>query len=227
MSLRPDPWLSGVLGYAAFVVDGDAEEGSSGPAFHWAKVVVEDVARVQRLAAAGFAVVDVNVTLTLDPASACVARRSVEVERARREHAEALLDVAGSCFRYSRFHLDPKIPQEVADRVKREWVRSYLEGRRGVELLAAVEAGRPVGFLAVLEAGDSRVIDLVGVALDAQRRGVGTSLVSAFVERHGPQVDELRVGTQIANVPSFRLYVAQGFTISSAAYVLHRHVEGQ
>ncbi len=52
--------------------------------------------------------------------------------------------------------------------MKREWVRSYVEGRRGIELLAAGTDG----FLAVLEAPDgARVIDLVGVAQAAQGRG--------------------------------------------------------
>ena len=34
---------------------------------------------------------------------------------------------------------------------------------------------------------------------------------------------ELRVGTQAANVPSVRLYEPLGFSLASAAYVLHLH----
>ena len=54
-------------------------------------------------------------------------------------------------------------------------------------------------------------------------QGVGAALVSAFVQRHGPLATELRTGTQIANVPSLRLYERLGFSISSASYVLHLH----
>ena len=104
----------------------------------------------------------------------------------------------------------------------REWARSYIEGNRGLELLVADADGEVAGFLAVLETPDSRVIDLIGVAPDAQRAGVGTALVTSFVARHASTARELRVGTQ-TNTPSLRLYAQHGFVPVSAAYVLHRH----
>ena len=220
MPAREDPWLAGVLGRPVYDVDG---EPGDEPGFHYAKVDVEDVARVHALSARGFYTVDVNVTLAHERSTA---GGGGDVEVARPEHHGALLDVAGSCFRYSRFHLDPQLPDELADAVKREWVRSYVEGTRGLELLAAVDEGAPAGFLAVLERDGARVIDLIGVAPSAQGRGVGKALVQAFVSRHSAPGRELLVGTQAANVPSLRLYAALGFSIRSSAYVLHRHVEG-
>ncbi|MGH2933087.1 MAG: GNAT family N-acetyltransferase [Gaiellaceae bacterium] len=185
---------------------------------HTVKVPASEVAAVAELEALGFGVVDVNVTLERTGFDG-VASPSVAV--ATPEQHDALLDVAGSCFRYSRFHLDPHIPRESADRVKREWVRSYVEGRRGIELLASGTDG----FLAVLEAPDgARVIDLVGVATSAQGRGAGEALVVAFAARHGGGGRTLRVGTQVANVPSLRLYEKLAYRIVGATYVLHRHV---
>ena len=212
---RRDGWLSDVLGFDAWT--GSAPAGVA-PALVTRRVPTDDVDGLRAAEALGFSVVDVNVTLEragFDSAPA----PSVAV--ATPDQFDALLDVAGSCFRYSRFHLDPHIPRDAADRVKREWVRSYVEGRRGIELLAAGTDG----FLAVLEAPDgARVIDLVGVAPSAQGRGLGEALVTAFGSRHGEGGRTLRVGTQIANVPSLRLYEKLGFRIVSAAYVLHRHV---
>lgn len=223
--IHEDAWLSDVLGRAAFAVVGDPEvPAAPRPALYYAKVDAADVALVRRLLTRGFAPVDVNLTLARAGTPVPESTAGVDVATARPEHAEGLLELAGGCFRYSRFHLDPLIAQEDADRVKREWVRSYLDGRRGIELLAALERGRPVGFLAVLAAGDARVIDLVGVAPHAQARGVGGALVAEFIARHGPAAAELRVGTQVANVPSLRLYERFGFRISHAAYVLHLHV---
>jgi ribosomal protein S18 acetylase RimI-like enzyme len=214
---RRDGWLSDVLGFDAWI---GAAPADSERALVTRRVPVEDVDVLGEAAQLGFAVVDVNVTLERSGSDG-VGADDGAVAPATEEQAAALLDVAGSCFRYSRFHLDPLIPQEAADRVKREWVRSYVEGRRGVELLAAGTDG----FLAALEAEDgARVIDLVGVAPKAQGRGVGESLVAAFVRRHGAGGRTLRVGTQVANVPSLRLYEKLGFRIVSAAYVLHRHV---
>ena len=59
------------------------------------------------------------------------------------------------------------------------------------------------------------------VATDANGRGVGSALCAAFAQRYRgmPRI----VGTQIANVPSIRLYTKLGFVFSKSAYVLHLH----
>jgi len=218
-----DHWLSDVLGFDVYWVkpDAAAQVRDTGRALYTCKVPAEDVVTGAALAEAGFRVVDVNVTLER---RGDVCASGAPVAPATASQHEALLEIAGSCFRYSRFHLDPLIPREVADRVKREWVRSYVEGRRGIELLASADGQRPNGFLAVLEAPDgARVIDLVGVAPDTQRQGIGKALVVEFVRRHADGARTLRVGTQAANIPSLRLYEKLGFRTVSAAFVLHRH----
>jgi ribosomal protein S18 acetylase RimI-like enzyme len=218
---RRDAWLSGVLGFDAWnatVESVDALPGSGPRALQTVKLAATEAAAVGELEARGFRVVDVNVTFERKGFDG-LAVSAVAV--ATPAQHEALLRIAGTCFRYSRFHLDPMVPRDAADRVKREWVRSYVEGTRGLELLAAGTEG----FLAVLEAPDgARVIDLVGVAANAQRRGVGEALVAAFGSRHGSDGRTLRVGTQVANVPSVRLYEKLGFRIVSASFVLHRHL---
>jgi ribosomal protein S18 acetylase RimI-like enzyme len=221
MAVRADRWLAGVLGAPVHVVEPGGEP-PQGPGLAYAKVPAADTAEVDRLAALGFRVVDVNVTLERRGPAERAQPASVVVAAER--HAAALLDVAERSFRLSRFHLDPRIPGELADRVKREWVRSYLEGRRGLELLAALDGrGEAVGFLAVLEAGGARVIDLVAVAPEARGRGHGDALVAAFVARHAPAAERLLVGTQAANAPSIRLYEKHGFRFREAKLVMHRH----
>jgi dTDP-4-amino-4,6-dideoxy-D-galactose acyltransferase len=221
LAAHRDDWLSDVLGIPSFSVDG----GESEPApagFYYAKVDVGDVSSVEKLTGRGFRVVDVNVVLTRDPDRPAL-EPSLNVVAAEPEHADKVLEIAGNCFRFSRFHLDPRIGVDAANRVKREWARSHVEGRRGVGLLVALLDGEVAGFLAVLDAPPARVIDLIGVAPRAQGQGVGKALVAAFVELHGPGAGELRVGTQIANVPSLRLYAKTGFVATSSAYVLHLH----
>jgi GNAT superfamily N-acetyltransferase len=219
---REDAWLARVLERPVFVVEAPWTTPCDA-GFCYAKVPVDEIAAARRLAGLGFALVDINITFSHTGAAA-IPPSPVRAEPARHEHFDALIDIAGRCFRYSRFHLDPQISDEAANRVKSEWVRSYTEGRRGVELLAAVDRGQPLGFLAVLADGPRRIIDLVGVAPEAQGRRLGSALVSAFVERHR-DAEELLVGTQAANVPSLRLYSRHGFTVSRAAFVFHRHAE--
>jgi ribosomal protein S18 acetylase RimI-like enzyme len=140
-----------------------------------------------------------------------------------------VLDIARHCFTYSRFHLDPFLTREQANQIKTEWVRNYLLGRRGEQLLVAESDGVPVGFLAVLAAeakGRScRVIDLIGVSAAHQGRGVGESLISHFIQDSAGRCDLLRVGTQVANTAAARLYERCGFRLGESAYVLHAHVD--
>lgn len=236
MAIGEDGWLTAVLGYPVYSLSAETPPEQlrehaqrTQRALYFAKVATAEVAAARALTEAGMYVVDAAVTLSREPGSrtpaAATACRVAPLEPA---WSADVLDVAGSCFRRSRFHLDPEIPDELAHRVKREWIRSYVEGARGVELLVALQDDTPVGFLAVLEqeldGRRMRVIDLVGVAPQAQGRGVGVALVTRFVERHEAAADELRVGTQIANTPSLKLYARLGFAVSHSSYVLHQHV---
>jgi GNAT superfamily N-acetyltransferase len=241
---EPDDWLAGVFGYPVFRLcvpeqgtNGAAESvplarlGEEREAFYYAKVAASHVAGVQALTAAGFHPVDMNLTLEQEATGARQGGLLEElgVRAVRDEDGTHLLDIAGSCFVYSRFHLDPLVPAATADAVKREWVRSYLQGRRGEAMLVAETAGRPAGFLAVLAARSGgktvRVIDLVGVGKEHQGRGIGRRLVEAFRRVYAGRCELLRVGTQAANMPSLRLYQRCGFQLAGAAWVLHAHVK--
>jgi GNAT superfamily N-acetyltransferase len=230
-----DAWLSAIFGRAVFRVGTECQADALRAhahglpaAFYYAKVETTEPGAVRDLGAAGLAVVDVNVTLDRSPAPAASTTTDVHVDDVRPEQHAAVLDIAGRAFRYSRFHLDPLIPRALAHRVKREWIASYLTGRRGERLLVATLDGRPVGFLAVLAAEAqgkvARVIDLVATAPEAQGLGVGTALVSAFIRVAAPKSDVLRVGTQVANAPSIRLYTRLGFQVARSTYVMHAHV---
>ncbi|MBI4615894.1 MAG: GNAT family N-acetyltransferase [Planctomycetes bacterium] len=248
LTIDRDAWLSTTMGREVFRMEVAAREAGrgltgaelgelevharrGGPAMYFAKVGTQDVGIVRDLSRAGFYVVDVSVTFALEAGAMLPAGRlaaDIGVSQARREEAEAVLAIAGSCFRYSRFHQDPALPRELADRVKREWIANYVRGARGDALLAGRSGSIPAGFLAALRTReDSRevaVIDLVGVDPRHQGRGVGRALVDAFLARYSGSCHLFRVGTQAANVPSIRLYEGAGFRVERCQYVLHRHV---
>lgn len=246
MELRPDRWLSEVLGRAVFSLAdfddrplgraaGSVEKHArlNGPAMYDAKFAADRVDIARALGAVGFFTVDVNVTFAIDRRSALPAPDpvpSVSVRPAREEDRAAVLDLAGTAFRYSRFHLDPLIDRSAADRVKREWIRSYFEGRRGEALWVAVRDGIVAGVLAVLDGREGgtrvRTIDLIGVAPSAQRQGVGTALVASFISSYRETSGRLEVGTQVANTPSIALYERCGFTVRRARSVMHAHLGG-
>jgi len=241
MRVCRDEWLTDVMGRPAFRVDIESAssvtdlsvlENAAGSlrSFYYAKVPVDRVDLVRCLTAYGFYAVDVNVTFgrVAQGATAGARSESVLVRPAEEGDAEPVLDIAGTAFRYSRFHLDPAIEPAVANRIKREWIANYLNDRRGLRLFVAVVGTRIAGFLAALGADREgkriRLIDLIAVSTRDRQCGVGRELVSRFVDEFAPQADLLEVGTQIANTPSIRLYERSGFSIVRSAYVLHKHL---
>lgn len=241
-AIRPDPWLTAIFGRDVFRVDGcgrgaaiagivDEHKRQQARAFYYAKIDAADVPTVAALTAAGMTVVEVNVTF----GAAAGARRdvadpgeSVVITRASAADADGLLQVAATSFRYSRFHLDPLVADSLANRIKREWVASYLAGRRGDDLWTIRCNGEIAGLLAVIGGDDGGVrhktIDLVAIAPAFQGRGIGHAVMRFFFRRYADACDRLRVGTQVANVPSMRLYEAAGMRIERSQYVLHMHV---
>lgn len=238
MRIEPDLWLQGLFGHGVFRVT-PSDQVAAEPlyraaggqqAFFYAKVPVTEVRRVGILTELGFKVVDVNVTFERQPGGGAPA--AAPVRPAEPGDREQVLAIAASCFVYSRFHLDPLVAPCLADQIKRAWVESYLEKKRGDLLLVAQVEGRPVGFLAGLAAAvggrPAWVIDLMGVDRAIQRQGIGSSLVREFIQLAAGRCEVLSVGTQVANAPSMRLYEGCGFRMAEAAYVLHAHLrEGE
>jgi GNAT superfamily N-acetyltransferase len=246
VKIREDSWLSEIFGYPVFRVEpgderaaaplGDVvrnHESRHSSAMYYAKIDADRIETVRELSRVGFYVVDVNVTFGVPAAD--VTGRGQPADSGRHmireiapEHHEAVLRIAATCFKHSRFHLDPLIPVDVANRIKHDWILNYIKKERGEQLWVALHDGWPAGFLAVL-ASDSggrrtRTIDLIGVDSGFQGRGFGASLVAFFIDRYAEVSDYLQVGTQVANVPSMKLYQKFGFAIVKAQYVLHKHV---
>lgn len=231
-SIAADDWLTQALGMPAFAVRPPLPAALAAelarlpdPAFCFARVPATDAAAVAQLEAAGFRPVGEQLTFerAAEPAPAVP---GVEVRRAAPQDRDAVLDIAGSCFTLSRFHQDSRIGVQAANALKRAWMANCLDGKRGEEVLVALDRGCPAGFLAVLLARDVAIIDLIGVATQSRRRGIGASLVDAFIARWRGRTARLRVGTQAANAPSIRLYERRGFRLAGAASVLHAHLRG-
>jgi ribosomal protein S18 acetylase RimI-like enzyme len=204
-----------------------------GRAFYYAKVDTAEIEAVRQLGAVGFYPVEVNVTFGLDTRSGRLplidrGTGDGEIAPVGAGQHEEVLEIAGTTFRYSRFHLDPLIPEAVANRIKREWVGNYLNKKRGEQLWVASAGGRAAGFLAVLASTEGgkevRTIDLIGVGREFQRRGIGLGLTRFFIEHYWDRCHYLQVGTQIANLASLRLYQKAGWQVAKTAYVMHLHI---
>lgn len=248
MQILNDDWFAKIFGREVFKVSftsGVFQEekaaamlrehiGARPRAMYYTKIDTARIDVVRMLSALGFYVVDVNVTFELSAKSplcearpAAASRCTIREVRGAQEEKE-VLEVAASSFRYSRFHLDPLTSKSIANRIKHDWVLSYVRKQRGHRLLGAFIDGHVAGFVAVLDSQAqnrrTRTIDLIGVSPDFQKQGVGKALMEHFISSNKSQCDYLRVGTQAANLPSMRLYQKFGFAIVETSYVLHLHL---
>jgi ribosomal protein S18 acetylase RimI-like enzyme len=238
--LAADAWLGAILGLpvyrvadAAALADILATEGSDAAAawrqllaaavFVYAKVPTDRPEVTQALEGVGFRVVDTNVTYDKPIPRGTRAADQTDIRMARPEDQEGTVALARTAFRFSRFHLDPAIPAETANRIKGEWAANFFRDQRGEAMILAFAGGQPAGFLQLLVPEPrTLIIDLIAVAESVRRRGLAGRMV-AFAEAAFPEAQRIVVGTQIANTPSVRCYEGLGFRLSASAYVLHCH----
>jgi ribosomal protein S18 acetylase RimI-like enzyme len=232
-AITADHWLGERLGKPTWRVVA-ATQGtepleslaSRGKLFAYAKVPVTALTSVQALVAEGFFPVDVAVAFE-GPAVGGTAAEACRYARA--DDRDAVTRIAGQTFEFSRFHLDPKIPREIADRLKAQWTASFFSGGRGDAMAVATVAGEVVAFLQLFYLpGDTLLIDLIGVARGFQGRGIARELIRFACTQPAPgraAPGRVKVGTQIANTRSVRLYESLGLRLTDAQYVLHLHRE--
>lgn len=131
--------------------------------------------------------------------------------------------LAKDCFYTDRFHRDNSIPHTEAEKVKEEWLRNALAGKRGDRVFLAVDDRNfPLGFLVVIHGKDKVIVDLFGVSNKAKGQKVGSSLMRWLVLNYPGQT--IQAGTQIDNLLAINLYKKFGIDkIVDFKYVLHLH----
>ncbi len=252
--LTTDHWLAGLLRRDAYNLHVDSElirlvrkreynksdsdnlpilfKRRSQPAFAAAKVPTTNLAACHFLEEQGFRLVDTNVTFwkTASAEPQQSVGDKIIFRRAEPDDREAVVDIARRSFRYSRFHLDPVIPDELANEIKATWAENFFNGQRGDEMVVSVADGKICGFALLLAAPKPAfTIDLIAVDPDLQRRGAAAGMIhfaeKLFLDR-SPDITLPRVffvGTQLANQPSIALYEKLGFRMTSSQYVFHYH----
>jgi len=234
LKIDPDAWLAGLMGRPVNRVAGPVASGAekeavralaelaAAPGFAYARVPTAEVRLTHLLEDAGFRLVDTGITLEA-ATIAGTARPGSDTRLARAGDATAVAEIARTAFRYSRFHLDPRIPATLANEIKREWAANYFRGQRGDHMVVAERSGSVVGFLQLLAGKDGALtIDLIAVTEAQRGQGLASDMIR-FAARECGAPALLRVGTQAANVASLRLYERLGFTVAGTSHVFHLH----
>ena len=227
-----DSWLSSIIGKPVWYV----VERSNGIALHelkfetpglfCSKCDVQEIKKVSALTNKGFHIVDTNLTFEAN-AKHFASEKKDYIRHAIDSDRESIMQLAGEVFQFSRFHLDPLILKEIANKIKFLWAGNFFNGQRGDYMFLAEIEGRIAGFIQIIWGNAGRmIIDLIGVALNFRGHGVGRALMEYAahfgIENTNSQL-MVQVGTQVANVPALRLYEALGMKIRSGKYILHYH----
>ena len=228
-SATNDAWIGAQLGKIAIRVGlaSDArttlQSALDGCDFAYARVPCAPADAAVTLQDAGFRVVD--TALSFEANAGEVPRNAMAARFATASDRDAVAAIAGTSFRYSRFHIDPSIPAAVANGIKRDWAGNYFAGARGDAMIVAEISGQIAGFLQVIARGGDCVIDLIATAPSFERRGVARGMIGFLAERGVGQraPGRIAVGTQAANVPSCRLYECLGFRLIRSDFILHYH----
>ena len=192
--------------------------------FMFTKIPVNEILTANFFQQAGFKLVDTNIVLektisavTDNTDNGFKIRFSVPEDQSEVEK------IAENSFKYSRFHLDPGIPQKKANQIKVEWVNNYYANKRGNWMVVAVIDNRIVGFLQLLAGmNNTLIIDLIATDIKFRKKGIAKAMI-AFAETSLKTFDKIRTGTQISNIPAIRLYENLAFKICQADYVFHFH----
>lgn len=242
--LYDDQWLAKLIGKACYRVSlagwtvGDAhdrvrrqrlDEIARTESFVYAKVSTESREVSRWLQEQGFFLIDTAITLeksiSVDRSSDDCNDVSFCVRLAQPGDADEVAALAARAFSSDRFHADPLIPNETADRIKAQWARNFFRGERGDAMIIAETDGAISGFNQILLPRDgSLVIDLIAVAPEHRGRGIAAAMTRS-AETAFDNIERILVETQIANKPSLTLYQSVGFRLSNSKYVFHRHGE--
>lgn len=191
--------------------------------FVYTKVPVCDVSVVRMLESLGFNVVDTQVIFEKSTERLPAVGMPVRARMAVPTDELRVRKIAETSFVYSRFHLDPRISDRSANGIKADWAGNFFKGERGDAMVIAEHDGKRCGFLQLVYMDDILLIDLIATVPGFRKKGIARSMIGFALENLAAAFSGMRVGTQVANIPSQRLYASLGFKPVSASYILHHH----
>ena len=188
------------------------------------KVDTDNIKWVNFLENNGFRIIDTNLIFEKNISVKSNISDLEGIRFATLMDAIGICKIANKSFVYSRFHLDAYISNQLANKIKKQWVLNYFNGKRGDKMVVKIIDKKIVGFLQLLKNNKEKfvTIDLIAVDNDFQRQNIARDMIS-FAESFYQNYSKIFVGTQVANIPSVRLYEKLGFRLKKTKYILHYH----
>ncbi len=190
---------------------------------------ISDGGALKEAARAGFAPIDVRVTLkarldlsTPEPEE----HAAIDISPYRPEDMPHLIAIAHDLSAYSRFNLDTGFEDAAALRLYARRIQDSCAGRAEITLVARRD-GIPVGFATCTAAGaTSGALEMVGVRDSAAGTGIGSALVKAALHHHQQAGrPNVVVTVQGRNPRALNFYQRNRFQIREMELVFHCWIE--
>ena len=241
-----DKWATSILGINSYISEKTEgfeinkiqqfKNNLNQDAFITLKVNTKNINDILLLQKLGFLIVDTLIQYSLKPkyfyknSQKIIDKSNFFIKSADINEKEKIAKVAYDEFKFSRFHLDPLIPNLLASKFKYEWVLNYFLGNRGHNLFVAKEKedGEILGFILLKDQINfnndmsSTGIDLLATVSKFNKKGVASALVAFSVDKY-INFNKILVGTQAVNIPANNLYQRLGFRMENSTYIFHYH----
>ncbi len=177
-----------------------------------------------------FRLMDVSVALGLATEKIPLDPQKLDgklIRPATTEDLPLLKQIARSSFKYSHFHMDPKLSQVRSNELFACWIENDVKGRADKVLLVE-DKGQVAGFVTLNidpnseEALGFKIgeIDLIAVSADHRGKGLGRQLVLAGLQWLRPQVQYVEARTQLMNHSAINTFVKNQFQLLNSGIFL-------
>jgi len=150
-------------------------------------------------------------------------REQHNFRRATPDDLPAVLDIARGAFAADRFHMDPNIPPDKADRRYAFWVENSFRSQDQVFVLEETNPPRVIGFIQCRDLAPGIVdVCLGAVHRDIQKSGAGVQMYQQlFLDYRSRGYKRAATHVSINNLSGVKLTLRYGFTISNATLCMH------
>lgn len=182
-----------------------------------------DIACLQE---AGFRYVDTALTARYDLTNIPLTRAErLSLTPAAAHSAQALAAIAGRAFAFGRYHADPRVPKEAADRRYRDWVMRAFQKSDPQIVLRAAHDGATCGF-SIVRVDNAGAGHITLIALDADFRGrqLGGELIQAsLLYLRDKGCGEVFTKISAANLAILNMHAHLGASFIRPEATLHWH----
>lgn len=168
----------------------------------WLLLPADQLGQIREAETRGWSFMDIRVEFERAVPPAFAATREW-----REDDLPALVALARSAHRNTRFYADQRLTRERCDDLYEAWIRNSCAG--WARHVFVSDGG---GYVTVHADGDTGSIGLIAVPEEFHRRGIGEALVNqALSWAHGVGLQYMTVATQGRNVVAQRLFQRCGF----------------